>query len=181
MNILGVDISTTTIGLTILDENKNLILIDYIKPTGNTLFEKVDSAINQLNEKLKNFTVDKIYAEQPNVMFSKGLSSAQVLGTILRFNGSFLFTCCKKFNKLPIEVMASSARKSIIGIGRYPKGVNAKEEVFKWINSNFKSSFNWPLKDKGKKKGTIIPECYDMCDSLIIALYGVKKENGNNL
>lgn len=179
MNILGLDISTSTVGLTILDENKNLILIDYIKPVGDTLFEKLNSAIEQFDKKLKDFTVDKIYAEQPNMMFSKGLSSAQVLSTILRFNGAFLFTLCKKFNTFPIEIMASSARKSIIGIGRYPKGVNAKEEVFKWINSNCKL-FTWPLKNKGRNKGKIIPECYDMADSYIIALYGVKNESTTN-
>ena len=178
MNILGLDISTSTVGLCILDEHEKLIFIDYIKPTGNSLFEKLDSAVKQFNEKLKEFTVDKIYAEQPNVMFSKGLSSAQVIATVLRFNGGFLFTIKQKYGILNInEIMASSARKNTIGIGRYPKGVNAKEEVFKWVNSNSKNSFNWPLKIKGKHKGQIIPECYDMCDAYIISAFGVKKEN----
>jgi hypothetical protein len=75
--------------------------------------------------------------------------------------------------------MASSARKSIIGIGRYPKGVNAKEEVFKWVNSNCKP-FTWPVKNKGRNKGKIISECYDMTDSWVIALFGVKNEEKNN-
>jgi hypothetical protein len=185
MNVLGLDISTTTIGITILNEKGSLVLIDYVKPVGNILFEKIDSATNQLNEKLKYFTIDKIYAEQPNVMFSKGLSSAQVLGTILRFNGAILFTVCKKLNILNInEAMAISMRKKIIGIGRFPKGTNTKEEIFNWVQKYLNSSqqkVNWPLVEKGKNKGKFKPECYDMCDSFITALYGIRIEYGNNL
>jgi Holliday junction resolvasome RuvABC endonuclease subunit len=177
MNVLGIDCSTSTIGITILDEHENLILIDYIKPQGDNLFEKMESASKQIDEKIKLIPIHKIYAEQPNIMFSRGLSSAQVIATILRFNGAILFTLSQKYNILINEAMASSMRKKIIGIGRFPKGTNTKQEIFNWVQKNSLQKINWPLMEKGKNKGKFKNECFDMADSYITALYGVDQEN----
>lgn len=169
--ILGLDISTTTIGFTILDSEGKVVRSNFIKPIGDTMFEKVDSAINDFNGKVGDgLKIDEIVAEKPNIMFASGFSSAQTLATILRFNGAFLFTLYCKFHILPIEVMAVSARKSVIGVGRFKS--DPKQAVLNWVISDYPEAANWPKIDKGKNQGKFKAECFDMADSYVIAKYG---------
>ena len=143
-------------------------MIDYVKPQGNTLFEKVESAVEQFYHKIGQTSVDTVVAEQPNIMFQAGRSSASTISKILRFNGAFLFTICQSFRILPQEVMAISARKAVIGRGRFAPGLNPKEEVWKWVNQQ--ATIQWPIGRTGNFK----PERFDMADSAIVAWYGHK-------
>jgi len=181
MNLIGLDISTTTIGLTVLDENANIQYIGFLKPDGETMYEKVASALFQLDNHLylnKVFEINKIYAEQPNIMFKAGFSTAQTLSKILRFNGAFLFTLSEKYSILPLEVMAVSARKQVTGVGRFK--TDPKEAVRKWVDQYATPPISWPTIDKGKNLGKLRPECFDMADSYIIARYGLINESRAN-
>lgn len=174
MNVLAFDISTSIIGFSVIEiESGELLSIGFLKPEGNSREEKIVSALNQF-EKYQLSNISAIYAEAPNMMFRSGFSSAQVIATILRFNGAFLFELYQKFHLIPQEVMATSARKQVIGIGRFPKGTNTKQEILKWVQSRI--SISWPIIEKGKHKGELKSESYDMADSYIIGLYGVKNE-----
>ncbi len=172
MNILGLDISTTAIGICILNE-KEILLLDYVKPFGSDFLKKLDSSSSELINKLKPFKIDYIYAEKPNIMFSKGLSRAQVIAVVLRFNGALLFTLYREFNVLPKEVMASSARKKVIGKGKFQ---DAKKAVFDYVYSIVGDSINWPKKERGQNKGKFANECFDIADAYIIAKYGILNE-----
>lgn len=167
MNVLGLDISTTTIGVTVLNEN-GVVLAIYLKPEGETVFEKVASALHQFDSSVK-IPIDYVYAEAPNIMFAKGMSTAQTIAKILRFNGAFLFTLYRRLNILPIEVMAVSARKRVIGIGRFKE--KPKEAVFEWVKNN--TDIVWPTMKKGKHQGEYSPECFDIADSYIVSKYGL--------
>jgi hypothetical protein len=171
MNILGLDISSSTIGFTVLNE-KECLICNYVKPKGNNIWEKVESVEDTLFN-LRVLKIDAIYVEQPNIMFSKGFSSAQVLSIILRFNGAILFTLYKNFNILPHEVMASSARKKVMGVGRFKS--DAKQHVWDWVNKDIGNQ-PWPKIDKGKNIGKLKEEAFDMSDSYIIAKYGLINE-----
>jgi hypothetical protein len=174
--ILGLDISTTTIGLTLLNTEGEVEYIGYLKPVGDTMYEKVASAFKQLDgTPIKTFKISAIYAEQPNIMFKAGFSTAQTLSKILRFNGAFLFTLSQMYGILPYEVMAVSARKQVTGVGRFK--TDPKTAVFKWVDTNSKTKIDWPTSDKGKNQGQPRPECFDMADSYIIARYGLIHES----
>jgi len=168
-NVLGLDLSTTTIGYTIVNEN-GIVLMDFVKPKGNTIFEKMDSGSQQLIAKIGKVKVDKIMAEQPNIMFQQGKSSAQTISKILRFNGAILFTLHRYFRIFPDEIMSVSARKQVIGRGRFDKGLNPKEEVFKFVASRVPEE-TWIncISKTGKWK----PERFDVADSYIIAMAGL--------
>jgi len=176
MTVLGCDISTTTIGISIISDNK-LILIDYIKPEGENFIEKIESAKKQFLEKV-TISIDKIITEKPNIQFKSGFSSAQILATILRFNGTVLYFLFQNFKIIPIEAMATTMRKRVIGIGRYPTGTDTKEEILKFVCNQEPQISNWPLVERGKNKGQLAKECYDMADSYICAKYGTLV-NGN--
>ena len=74
--------------------------------------------------------------------------------------------------------MATSARKQVIGIGCWPKSINTKLEVLKWVQTQI-PTYQWPIKEKGKNKGKLIAECFDLADSFIIAKYGVADAKRN--
>jgi hypothetical protein len=184
--ILGLDISTSTVGFTLMNLTGGVEMISYIKPKGKTMYEKVDTAFDAIDTKLsdsrfEDAVMSAIYAEAPNIMFRAGFSSAQVLSTILRFNGALLFTLSQKFNILIKEAMAISMRKQVIGKGRFAKGTDTKQEIFKWVKSQPDFPFNshWPTIEKGKNKGKYAPEVYDMADSYIVAKYGLIHESRN--
>lgn len=183
--IIGLDISTSTVGFTLIGLTGNVVQMWFAKPKGENLYEKVDSAFQTIDVITKphivlNGPITAIYAEAPNIMFRAGFSSAQVLSTILRFNGALLFTLHKKFNILPNEAMAVSMRKQVIGVGRFKKGANTKEEVFQWVKPQVPNFIHWPLIEKGKNKGKFAEECYDMADSYIVAKYGLIHESRNS-
>jgi hypothetical protein len=176
--ILGLDISTSTVGATVLNLTGGLECITYVKPIGTTMYEKVQSTFLTLRTRLVPFKITSIYAESPNIMFRAGFSSAQVLSTILKFNGALLFTLHVNFNTLPKEAMAVSMRKQVTGHGRFAKGTDTKQEVLKWVTSEI-PWFTWPTIEKGKNKGKPLSECFDMADSYIVARYGLLHESGN--
>jgi len=174
--ILGLDISTSTVGVTVLNLTGGLEFIGYVKPIGETMYEKVESALSQFKLLLAPFKITSIYAEQPNIMFKAGFSTAQTLSIILRFNGAFLFTVSQMYGILPQEVMAVSARKQVTGHGRFAKGTDTKQEVLKWVSAQVLTAI-WPTIQKGKNKGNLATECFDMADSYIIARYGLINES----
>ena len=47
---LGLDVSTSCIGISIFDENEKLMSLNYIKLKGDTLFDKVDEFTNFMEE-----------------------------------------------------------------------------------------------------------------------------------
>ena len=180
--ILGLDISTSTVGFTLMNLTGGVEYIGYTKPTGDNQFEKVESAFNCISKVVQshvisNGPITSIYAEAPNIMFRTGFSSAQTLAIILRFNGALLFTLYRHFGILPKEAMAVSMRKQVIGIGRFK--VNPKDEILRWVNLQIPTT-NWPQIAKGKNKGKLSTECYDMADSYIVARYGLIHERGDS-
>lgn len=169
MYVLGVDISTSTIGIVILNEKKELIYYTYLKPKGDTLLQKIDSITKDIELIFTTYKIDKIICETPSISFNPGQSSAQVLATILRFNG-IIHYLLNLFSGLNIqEIMASSARKKVTGRGTYPSGT-AKREIFNWIKRTYTIPKNFPIKKMGKNKGDYANECYDICDAWVVAL-----------
>lgn len=166
--IIGIDCSTTTIGITVLDEIGKLLCMTFVKPTGKSFIEKAISAEIQLKEKLfSQFSFSKndtVIIEQPSQMFKTGFSSAKVISTINRFNGIIHYIIYSNLKIIPIEIATISARKKVIGIGRFPTGINAKEKVWEWVDKRMECH-DWPLKKTGKLKD----ECFDMTDSYIVA------------
>jgi len=159
--ILGLDISTSTVGFTLMNLTGGVEYMWYVKPEGDNMYDKVSSAFNFIRIIVKPHVVltgpvTAIYAEAPNIMFRAGFSTAQTLSKILRFNGALLFTLSTFYNILPQEAMAVSMRKQVIGRGRFAKGLDTKQEVLKWVQSQM-PSFRWPVIDKGKNTGKTTP------------------------
>ena len=168
--ILGLDISTSITGATIVQGDK--ILETFIWDTRNkrkypTLYEKADLIQQHLWQIKSKHDITEIYIEQSLQSFRSGFSSAKTLSTLARFNGIVSWNCYKAFDIKPEMIAASSARK-LAGVG-IKRGDNAKEKVLQFILDNYPQ-----INIQYTKHGNPKPGMLDMCDSIIIALAGDK-------
>jgi hypothetical protein len=166
--ILGLDISTSLTGFTVLNVDGSILhneVIDLRSKKLETMFLKALHVKNRLLEIKNLYDIRDVYIEQSLNAFRPGLSSAQVILTLGKFNGIISWVCYEIFGHEPKYIGASSARKAI-GI-KVEKGQNAKEIVLKHILDTEKT-FVVEYTPKGNPKaGT-----FDRADSLVIAKAG---------
>lgn len=171
--ILGLDISTTTIGYTIIDED-GLHDIGYIslgKQKG--LVEKAAEAQRQFIEIYESYgsKITLISIEENLQSFRSGFSSAKVLMKLGQFNGIIQWITSEIFN-VPIASFNVNTARKTVGLKVDRKShKTTKDQVLEWaINDN--PEISWPTKklSRGKNKGKIvmITECYDMADAYVI-------------
>ena len=93
--ILGLDVSTSITGATVLDDNGEIIYCEAWdfrnKRKYPTLFQKAQQFQRELENlhQIKRFKIDEVFIEQSLQAFRPGFSSAKTLLTLARFN-------CKK-------------------------------------------------------------------------------------
>lgn len=167
--ILGIDISSSITGYTILDGEGKIIISDCIRlEKYKDFFEKAKKC-KQVFEEVKNkYQIKKIFIEEPLLSFKMGFSSASTISTLSRFNGVLSWICFETFKMEPEYFSAATARKAC-GI-KVPKGEKAKEFVFKSIlDTTPEFVVEWTA------KGNPTPGTYDRCDSYVIAKAGFLK------
>jgi Holliday junction resolvasome RuvABC endonuclease subunit len=166
--ILGLDISTSITGYSIVDLNGKIIEIGHWdtrnKNKFNNLFDKVIFIKNNLKE--LNCPIEYIFIEPALNMFMMGRSSSHTISTLTKFNGIISWLCYEQFGIKPEYIPAISARKKC-GI-TVKRGTKAKEVVLSFLLDN-EPIFHVEYTKNGKPK----PHCYDEADSLIIAKAGV--------
>jgi hypothetical protein len=168
--ILGLDISTSITGATIIRDGK--IIESFYWDTRNkryfpTLYEKAMLIKQNLLDIQAQHEIDEIFVEQSLQSFRSGFSSAKTLSTLSRFNGIVSWLCFECFKLQPQMIAATSARKQA-GV-EIKRGENSKEKVLQFVLDNFPQ-----IEIQYTKHGNPKPGMYDLCDSIIIALAGDK-------
>tara|TARA_R110000824_G_scaffold28652_14_gene96136 strand:+ start:11841 stop:12368 length:528 start_codon:yes stop_codon:yes gene_type:complete len=173
--ILGLDISTSITGYTLLDGDKVILNGAWDTRKYKDFFEKVVHVKAGLEDIHKQFgkQIGAVYIEQSLQSFRSGFSSAKTLSTLSRFNGIVSWLVFDKFKIKPEYLAATSARK-LCGI-KIPRGEKAKPVVLKFLLDN-EPSFVIDYTRYGNPK----PESYDRADSLVIAKAGVICEQKNS-
>lgn len=176
-SILGLDISTSITGATIIQNGK--IIESFFLDTRNkrkfpTLYEKASFLRESLDTLKNKYNITSIFIEQSLHSFRSGFSSAQTLSTLSRFNGIVSWLCYEIFSTQPEMIAATSARKKA-GVG-IKRGDNAKEKVLQFVIDKFPDIDIQYTKHGNPKPGTL-----DMCDSIIIAMAGdtIVREEAN--
>ena len=168
--ILGLDISTSITGATVIEGGKILKTTFWDTRNKNrfpTIYKKAWHVKEQLESLAATYKISHIYIEQSLHSFRSGFSSAQTLSTLSRFNGIISWVCWDLFGIEPQMIAATSARKQAsVGIKR---GDNAKEKVLQFIIDKYPDIEIQYTKHGNPKPGTL-----DMCDSIVIALAGDK-------
>lgn len=161
---LGLDISTSITGATVLDKNGEIVYNDsWDTRKYKNFFEKAKFVEDKIKE--LNYPIQKIYVEQSLQSFRSGFSSAKTLSTLSRFNGVVSWLAYTILRVEPEYLAASSARK-LCGI-KIPKGQKAKQVVLNYVVDNVPD-----VLIEYTKHGNPKPNCYDKADSWVIAKAG---------
>ena len=177
MLILGLDVSTSCTGVCFLDSSvvpdekgSHIINLDYIdfKKCAN-FFEKADRVKSELTRHIgKIGSKPTVLAlEEPLMGFSKGMSSAGTITTLMRFNGIVSYIGRELLGVDPVYLSAAHARK-LCGIKLQKTsiaGMSHKEQVFKYMSEHDLNHVVWST----KKSGQPIDASRDMTDAYVIA------------
>ena len=146
--ILGLDVSTSIVGVCIYDDKKEQIVkTDYIdlRKVGG-LLHKAQAVENYINQNLLQHNIDYIFIEE---------------ALMQRFNGVVSWLCFKSLNIEPRYVTPISAR-SRCGI-KVPRGKKAKDVVME----HFVQSGEFPI--EYTRYGNVQKYCYDIADAVVVA------------
>lgn len=171
--ILGLDISTSIVGATVLNNEGEVVYCEAWdlrnKKDFPTLYEKAQRVKQKLAilYDAKKHRFKTIFIEQSLMAFRPGFSSAKTILTLAKFNGIVSYICKRDFGIEPEYIGASTARKAC-GL-KIERGKKAKEVVLNFLLDN-EESFDIEYTKHGNPK----PGSYDRADSYIIAKAGWK-------
>jgi hypothetical protein len=165
--ILGLDVSTSITGATVLDNSGKVVYCEAWdmrnKKYFPSLFVKGQFIKDKIYQIEDRFHIDTICIEQSLQSFRSGFSSAKTLSTLSRFNGIVSWLCYSVFELEPQYIAATSARKKC-GI-QISRGSKAKEIVIKYVIDNVPD-----VLIEYTKHGNPKPQCFDKADSWVIAM-----------
>lgn len=170
--ILGFDVSSTTIGwcsLKIDDLNNiHFIKCGYIKPP------KKGAIIDRMAE-TRNKIISVIRDQEPDLMaiediiqFMQGKSTAKTIITLTTFNRMTGLIAYDYAMGISPELFSVMSIRHGLKIG---KDLPKKEEMPELVAKHLGIKFPYELSTKGKNKGSIKTESYDMADGVAVALY----------
>ena len=162
--ILGLDVSTSITGATLLDEQGRVVYNeDWDTRKYKNFFQKAEAIDAKMA--LLPAAPTRVFVEQSLQSFRSGFSSARTLSSLSRFNGVVSWICYRRYAIEPEYLAATSARKTC-GI-TVPRGQKAKEVVLKYILDNVPEVII-----EYTRHGNPKPGCYDRADSWVIAKAG---------
>tara|TARA_B100001250_G_C19791398_1_gene786674 strand:+ start:1449 stop:1991 length:543 start_codon:yes stop_codon:yes gene_type:complete len=176
--ILGLDASTNTVGISILDEKGEIVQLNFLKLSKwKSLHVKGDKLREEFEKIKSQYSITEIYIEEYAQRFSYGRSSASTITKLASWNGICQYISWNVFNVPPESLNVTRARK-LVNIPTQSKkkaGKDVKQQVFEWVTDHLQ--YQWPTKvlQSGPRKGTevILDESYDMCDAWVISKAGL--------
>ncbi len=172
---LGLDISTSVIGWSVIDLKGHLVDYGYIDMTPKKLkletnlflkmdyFAKVFEPIFQKHkDKITHWAV-----EEAAVKFRAGMSSAQTIFTLASFNFGVAHHVYKCLNKEPLYVNVNTARKNIgIKVPKHLDKTGKKTYILEHCISRYSN-----FKPERNKKNNYKKQFFDVSDSIVICTY----------
>ena len=164
--ILGLDISTSITGYTVLDNDGKIVVCDHIDlRKEKNFFQKAEQIEGVLNRLRSQYFIELVYIEQSLQSFRSGFSSAQTLSLLSKINGIVSWICYNTFGAEPKYLAATSARK-LCGI-TVPRGQKSKVVALQFVVDNV-PDFDVQYTRHGNPK----PGYVDRSDSYVIAQAG---------
>jgi len=164
--ILGLDLSTSIIGLCVVDPDGEICHQEHIDLRKEKSFlNKVAHAKEKILHLIKAGGIEDVWIEQSLQAFRPGFSSAKTLLTLSKFGGIMEWIIFEKTGITPQYIGASSARKTCgITVSRGEKG---KEVVMRFLLDKEPS-----FVVEYTTYGNIKKHFYDIADAIVIAKAG---------
>jgi Holliday junction resolvasome RuvABC endonuclease subunit len=167
--VLGLDISTSKIGICIMDYKFNLLETTLLKL--NTKDELEDRCL-QIEKYLNNidYNIKDVYIESAFIAFSGGKTSAVTMSKLQRFNGMVCFMLRKLFGYNAFPLSPAKAR-GLVHL-KVKRGENTKLRVIEHVEKAFPNDFKYELTRHGNPK----PGTDDRADAIVIAWAGLNQK-----
>jgi len=186
--VLGLDISTKTIGWALFDLNtQNLLELTHvspvIKPKPEDKMEEMMLKVDAFEDKLLNYVdlgIEKVIIEEPLL----NSNNIWTVGTLLRYNSMISRSIYKILGIVPNYISTYNSRKYAwpelvnendkgkkVLFGGLPKTIDKKEIIWKKV-SNAEPQIVWLY----TRNNTLKKECYDQADAYTCVLGYMKKE-----
>jgi hypothetical protein len=179
--LLGLDVSTKTIGISLFNNKGELLELTHISPKAKPepktkteeLVKKADLFFDFI-QKYKNLGVKYVVIEEPLLRSN----NVNTVGTLLRFNGMVTKICYDVLGVVPEYVSTYEARKNAfpslmqpnssgkpVLFGGLPKDADKKKIVWDLVSKR-EPEINWLL----DKNGQLKKENFDMSDAYTVML-----------
>jgi hypothetical protein len=186
--VLGLDISTKTIGWSLFDiKTEELLELTHfspvVKPKVEDKIHELLIKVNAFEEKLKNYKnlgITKVVIEEPLL----NSNNVWTVGTLLRYNSMITKSIYDILGIVPNFISTYNSRKfawndlvqenskgKYVLFGGLPKDIDKKELIWKKV-SDKEPQITWLY----TKNNTLKKECYDMADSYTCVLGYMKQE-----
>ena len=185
--ILGLDISTKTIGWALFDiTGSHLLELTHfspkIKPQPEDKIEELLKKADGFRKHLENYRdmgITKVIIEEPLL----NSNNIYTVGTLLRYNSMVLKSCYDVLGIVPTFISTYNARKfafpDLVGsndkgrnvlFGGYPKNIDKKQVIWEHVNDLF-PEVEWFY----GKTGVLRKENYDMSDAATAVIGYINK------
>ena len=175
--ILGLDASTSTVGICILDEKAEIVQNYFLKlKKQKELCTKGDVLKDELEKLAAKYDITHVFIEDYALRMARGTSSAQTITRLAAWNGICQYLSYQIFKVEPEVLNVARARKllKIKTQSKKKAGIPVKDQVFAWVTDHL--SAEWPTKilQSGPRKGqeVILDEAKDMADAWVVAKAG---------
>lgn len=169
--ILGLDISTTLVGIAIIDNDGKLVKSEGVDLSKiDNIYERLETIGAELYTLRSEYDIEHVFIETALKKFLPGKSRADTIIKLAKFNGVVSWICFECFEMQPTYINVNTAR-SLYGLSfpRGTKGPQRKKMVIEAVIEKEKTSFPYEMARGGRnyKKGTD-----DRADAVVIARAG---------
>lgn len=167
--VLGLDASSTTVGYSCVNEDREIIEMGFIDIKKiETLKDKAFAILEKLEEKEWFDSVNSIIVEDSLQGFMFGKTNQKTIIKLAKFNAILCFILEWSSQIDVILVHPSTARKKVFGKARV-KGKKAKDYIKEQIEERFDVS-RWIVNNQ---RGNFDQRNIDAYDATVCALYGL--------
>ena len=176
MNYCGLDVSSSVIGISVMDEDEKLIMSKcLIMDPKETLEQRAAFFEQDFKTLVSKYKFDKVYIEEPAKAFGGGASTAHTIGILQRFNGMVSYVVFKHTNLMGEMINARSARK-IAGI---PHVRDLKKDLLKkYLARQVQERYN-EFVIGYTPKGNLKKGVGDRADAIITCIAGIRRTKEN--
>lgn len=170
--ILGLDVSTSAIGIAILDDKEKIKLSEVLFLKSSDSLEKRACIFHKrLREIKKDFKIKCIIIEEPFISFQGG-GQAKTTAILQRFNGMVCYSVYQLFKKEPKLINVRSGRSKVgikIPPGKKKTKHEKKKPIIDFIYNKYKDT-NTPFLYEVTRHGNPKPGVDDKADAIVLCL-----------
>lgn len=168
---LGLDISTSVVGVALFGEDYKCHELSYIKfKQGTNLFVKLDEFINFFENKFSSVKIINIHIEEPLKKFKGKFSNADTIQKLTQINAMISAYLYRKYNIEPQYFNVVTARSIVFPELKIPqKHPNKKYLIWESV-MKAEPTINWKYSARTHK---LMDENFDMCDAWVAGMAGI--------